>query len=445
MKGAAKSPNIQHSVFTLHNSPLSGEMLANAAKKISESTVSAVDLAYNRLGQRDINLQPLLDALKCQSAFESLSIANNELGGRQLQGVFDFVSQSSTLKSLSLANNPLGNLGATKLATALTNNQTLKKVNLSSTNIDNTGLEQLLAAIKDHPTLTHINLNSCLAIHAGVLSAKVQSLLKDICLQKNTLLELKIAKNRINKKVFKEIFVDLPDHLLSLDLSHNPIGPDAFNQWLKSTAKNNLSLAQLDIANTELQKNTDWELVAQKFTNLSFLNMSDNHWQAKPLNQFFEAFKKHRCLSELVLHGKRIDTEGFVYLCDFLRQNPPVKKLNFLGGKIEAKAAVAVYHFMVHNFGLQDLNLNDTPAHPAIVEHFIAGLKFNPALVTLKGIALSGPLMLQSKKLIRRNRALWQGRADELSTRHPLKNLKLARKRAGITTDLSHKIWEPII
>lgn len=240
------------------------------------STISTLDLGYNKLGAKgcaaiarglarnttvanvDVNDNGAGDegatafgeALARNSSLRCLDIYSNGITSVGGIALLAGVSSCSTLTSLDLSSNSIGESGATALADAIAVNTSLRCIDASACRIGPGGAAAIARALRVNKTLTKLVLGSngisdegtreitkslgrrrnstlhTLKLPLNGLSAEGAGFVAAMLLQNSTLSRLDLSYNGIGDEGCEELAtaLQLNTHLTNLDLSRNRIG-----------------------------------------------------------------------------------------------------------------------------------------------------------------------------------------------------------------------------
>jgi len=285
-----------------------------------------------------------------------------------------FIGSNNSITSVDLSNNDLGFEEIWQLFTCLQNNVVLTNLNLSFNRLgyDNTETKELFSML-ENTALTCINLSdNCLQdIQRIFLGISNNTKLKTLKLRDNSfdnqtdvLLKSQLGKDPTNDQIRQFFFEKLPtvnifeklnfNAITKLDLSDNEFSEKYINDFFL-TLKNNTQVTSLNLSNNSLANsitqllqflNNNDTLIKLKLHNCDLKNVKDLGLTLETTN-----------ISSLVLSGNKLGKSSLREILYLIENNKKIKSLN-LGknsiGPVEMKELVAALQI---NTTITKLNL----------------------------------------------------------------------------------------
>ena len=266
-------------------------LLSNHRSLISLDISSHEGLHRNRVGLRGGEV--LMKVLQVNPILQFLNLAGTSLPQESIENIMLGLANNRTLVSLNLANNSIGGRNIEGLAYSVATTS-LKELNISNNQIGNEGAEF------------------------------ISRLLMGACDGPSPLEKLNISRNQITTKGISFVFEGLRNNtqLIYLDTSHNylNLGPSStFSAFLSdnSTCKT-LKVACCELKNENLQTLGDG---VGKNRGLTHLDLSENMIEDSVAEGIAQGLRKNVTLKVLDLSSNRIKDKGGVALADSLKIN----------------------------------------------------------------------------------------------------------------------------
>ena len=322
------------------------------------------------------HLVALADDIKQNKKLEKLILRKNYLRtnrGGEILG--DMLKINTTLKELDVSENGLSiknNVGgngpafATGIADGLSTNSTLVKVNISANAIASQEAGQALAeALKTNTVLKELDVSDNMqkdysgCIVGGTGPGFAKELAVGVSANR-TLTSLNISNNTLThgKLLQKQTYDEEGDTVDEAVYETDVSGVVA----LADSIKNNSALTSLNVSNNSL-----WE-------NWSF---SSGQWWVN--GGYPPGYPKGDCKEK-----PHTTNQGFFALCDAIKTNGALVKLNMSKNRIEgAEAGKALGDALAANTVLEELDLSENYSGPEFAKEFAVGLGANGALTSL--------------------------------------------------------------
>jgi Ran GTPase-activating protein (RanGAP) involved in mRNA processing and transport len=211
-------------------------VLADALKE--NTGLQSLNLGSNSIGAE--GAKALADALKVNTALQSLNLWSNSIGAEGTKALADALKVNTGLQSLNLNGNYIGDEGTKALADALKVNTGLQSLNLDSNSVGAEGAEALADALKVKNALQSLNLGS------NSIGAEGAIALADALKVNHALHSLNLGYNSVGDEGTKALAgaLKVKTALQSLDLSSNSISPEVAKH-LANALKENTGLQSL--------------------------------------------------------------------------------------------------------------------------------------------------------------------------------------------------------
>lgn len=150
------------------NSGIGGaELLFNVGSSI---TLSSIDLSWNDLGPRGVNVLVTSILANGVSSLTYLDLHGNPLRDEGISSLARLVGSGTSCKiaTLNLQLVGMSSRGASFLGDALASNVSLTKMNISSNNIEASGSEKLSMGLRFNKTITDLNMRQCGLCSEGI-------------------------------------------------------------------------------------------------------------------------------------------------------------------------------------------------------------------------------------------------------------------------------------
>ncbi|KAH3732179.1 NOD3 protein [Pelomyxa schiedti] len=399
----------------------------SAAKLISEVIASGVPVnkldltghSFGALGTQvitqalhlntqisDVNLSGTRTLSLGSSIFHAM---HNAIGEQGASALANCLKQSTSLIELDLSYNTLSDTGAQALSRGLKYNTTLTALNLSGNNIHDAGIKAISRAIKSNKTVMYLKLSDNFIDSSGLTLAKALRRNKTIThisldgtgigvlwsdsigetLQVNTsILEINLAKTKISDAGVLPIALALKSStsLTALNLSENQISSTGAMAIVEALQVNS-SLKELDLS---MNKVSDLGEALKNNSTLTKVNLNENHFgglgkcaiaAALALNtsvtyppchlgergnsgaSMVADILRTSSLSELDLSNNEYNADDMKLICDSLRSNSCLKKLD-----LRDHGARLIYELLQENFTISHINLAGNDISPGCAQ-----------------------------------------------------------------------------
>jgi len=326
---------------------------------IENFQIKVLNLSQNDIVASDLShLEKLFKTVEVK--LHHLILSNNKLGPKGAEDLLKILRCLPHLQELNIKSNDIGNKGIGQILTVLKETNSLTALNVSDNNLGNVACEYIEAYLTG---VQNCKLNT-LDISYNKIERKGFARIVDS--QKKTLVLSKvyIGGNKISAKPIRELLelfnTKNREHACALSLRDTKTELKTLVDIIKITVSKTAYLTTLDLANSNLA-HEDCKIVCESLRNNSSivrLNLDQCNFDLKSANSLLQSMTKNNTLTALSLKNNNMKSETIHYVADMLKRTKSLSKFSIGGNFIKAEKDMKIFcDSLLFNIALLELDL----------------------------------------------------------------------------------------